>query len=100
MSHPSFTAAASNEHCGLIDYGHTGVVHALVVAVGEDGQVLEGGPIVGADLDIPAPRPLTPSDYQACPVGKVPAAKCPVIEMLSTLSKCCDFHEGLTHCQW
>ena len=61
MSHPSFTASAGNEHCGLIDYGHTGVVHALAVTVGEYGQVLEGGPIVGADLHVPAPRLLTSS---------------------------------------
>ena len=61
VSHPSFTASASNEHCGLIDYGYTGVVHTLVVAVGEYGQVLEGGSIVCADLHIPAPRLLTSS---------------------------------------
>ena len=61
VSHPSFTASASNEHRGLINYGHAGIVHSLVVAVGEYGQVLEGGSIVCADLHIPAPRLLTSS---------------------------------------
>ena len=78
-SHPSFTAATSDEHCGLVDYGDTGVVDALVVAVGEYGQVSESGTVVGADLHIPTPRLLTSSHYQTCPVGKVPSAKSPIL---------------------